>query len=484
MNFQIVDEFYQNVDKYVHNGILYFQTLLCMVYFAKFKRNVYMAKYSFLLVILVFLSCTDENMTFKIGGDYVDVKTNIRYIDTLTVHSFTVMMDSVKTSGLQSPVMLVGKYTDPEFGNISSKSYFRVSLPASKILPKDAVFDSLQLILLYNDYSAGDTTKEYTINVHRLSQTIKLNDDSYLYNTSRFTYFDELYGTETFTPRPNTNDTLWIRMNDSFGNELFDLFMDKDDKVSDNLSFLNYFRGLVISGDDTDDAILGFKFPTSSETNVKFPTMRLYYHYYDFENVSAYLDFIVSSSDYDLQFNQIQLSEPVVNFPAEQRNKLSSALSNNRSYLLAGVGLMTRFEIPYLKNLFEFHENLQIVKAELQIEPIRNTYKTIALPEEVSLYISDDLNRFGSAIIDQSNQVQIGDLEIDELYQEDTRYTFDITYYCEGKLKEESSDGSTPALLFTVTPENLYSTLDRLIIGNQRNAQNQVTLKVYYMYYE
>ena len=65
-------------------------------------------------------------------------------------------------------------------------------------------------------------------------------------------------------PKPNSGDTLWVNLDEAFGNELFNLLMTKDDRVSDNESFQNYFKGLMLSGDDSDQAILGFQFPSLS----------------------------------------------------------------------------------------------------------------------------------------------------------------------------------------------------------------------------
>ncbi len=65
-----------------------------------------MIKYFWILVLLALFSCQDQNMTFDIGSKYVDVRTTIRYVDTLTVKSYTVKLDSIRTSALTSAVLL------------------------------------------------------------------------------------------------------------------------------------------------------------------------------------------------------------------------------------------------------------------------------------------------------------------------------------------------------------------------------------------
>jgi hypothetical protein len=482
MKFAIVDKIQRTVDKYVHNGIFYFQTLLCMVYFAKFKQQVYMVRYSFILILLVCFSCKDENMTFDIGNKNIEVKTNIQYVDTLTVRSYTVKMDSVETSGLANPAIIVGKYSDPAFGEVTAQSFFRVVLPGEKISRPDiAVFDSLKLMLIYNKYYTGDTTLSYTINVHRLNKVLKPNIDGYFYNTSSIETNPELFGSANLFPKPNSSDTVWIDLDEAFGNELFNLLLAKDDQVSDNLSFLNYFKGLMLSYSESNKAIIGFKFPNAGQADN--PAMRLYYHYYDYQNISKRLDFLVQSNDINLQFNKYTLSNSVINnLPSKQTEKLPASTTHNSSYLMAGVGLVTRLEIPYLKNLSDFHDNIKIMDARLEFKPVRDSYKDFLLPVNISLYTSDDRNRFGSAVLNKSGKSQNATLQIDDLYQVNTLYTLDITSFLESKLVEEGND--IPTLLLTVSPDNLYLTLDRLILGSSLNSEDKLKLKVYYVYYQ
>src|SRR5512145_1619836 len=158
----------------------------------------------FSVLVLLFVSCSKEDMSFNIGDRYLDAKTNIRFFDTLTIHSSTVRMDSIQTSSLTAPSIVVGSYHDPEFGRISANGYFRVSLPANKNLPKDAVFDSIRLFLVYNDYYAGDTLQNITINVHRLNDKIKADKYSsqFLYNKSSVGVYPEIMGSLTFRPKP------------------------------------------------------------------------------------------------------------------------------------------------------------------------------------------------------------------------------------------------------------------------------------------
>jgi hypothetical protein len=105
-----------------------------------------------------------------------------------------------------------------------------------------------------------------------------------------------MLGTVSLTPRPNTYDTLGIRLDDNLGNELFSLIMEKDELVKENELFYNYFRGFALTYDDAGDGIVGFDFPSAAEINTGyrfFPVMRLYYHYFDYTTIYKYVDFEV-----------------------------------------------------------------------------------------------------------------------------------------------------------------------------------------------
>lgn len=443
-----------------------------------------MIKYfSFSVLMLLLISCSKEDMSFEIGSQYLDTKTSIKFFDTLTIQSYTVMMDSIQTSSLDEPGIVVGSYHDPEFGRISANGFFRVSLPSDKNLPKGSVFDSAKLILLYNDYFVGDSLQNMTINVHRLKDKIRIDKATglYLYNKSMLGVYPELMGSHTFMPRHLKNDTVWIGMNDDFGLELFNLLYNKELQVENNTNFQNYLKGFRLSSNITDKAIIGFKYPTYGSSNMKNPAIRLYFHYKQYEYKNAYVDFPIGEFDIS-QFNQFAVDDEVVDLPELQDLKVPASQLNGKSYVMAGVGVVTRFEIPYLKNLNSLHENVKIVSAVLQIEPMKNTYKNFELPEKICLYTSDNRNRFMSVLTNSRGSTQYANLVIDKVDQVETWYTFDVTSYIQKELNDESDE--TPALLLTIPPDNLYKTVERLVLGSQKNSTNKVTLKVYYMFYE
>ncbi|MBN2813312.1 MAG: DUF4270 family protein [Bacteroidales bacterium] len=441
--------------------------------------------FSICIILLALLSCADQDAPFDIGTDKVEIKTSMQFTDTFTVHTYTVMMDSIKTSGLTDQQMVIGRYQDPEFGTITANAYFRVIMPSTSLdIDNDAVFDSLKLFMKYNGYYTGDTTQVFGIAAHRLNALLKPNTDGYFYNNDTISAFTDLFGYGSFYPRPNSSDTVWINLDPAFGSELFDLMKESDDRVTDEQDFLSYFRGMMLTYDTGNKAVLGFQFPSSNSPTLSKPTMRLYYHYpTGYSTLYKYFDFAPQSDDYDLMFNHFELHNPEVDFPDELSQKVPAAsYAKGCTYVMSGIGLVTRVEIPYLQNLLSVYNNIKILDATLELEPLRNTYADIALPENLSLYNSNNRNHFLAGIANKYGDEQIATLQIDQLYQEETWYRFDVSGFLEAKLTEETDQ--VPAMLLCVTPDYLYKTVDRVIFGSQQHPENKVKLKVYYLIYE
>jgi len=452
-----------------------------------------MTKYFLLLSFLTFLfiSCTDDDQPYEIGNGKIDVKAHVGFIDTFSVKSYTVMLDSVPTSGLVNPAVLIGHYNDPEFGTITASSFFRIILPdkirasSSSIksygIQDDYVFDSLKIFLVYNKYYSGDTLAPFTINAHRLEGDM-ISDGGYFYNNDSIAAMSDLLGQATFIPNPNSSDSVWITLDNTFGSELFELMRENDFRVTETEDFFWFFKGFMLRYDDSDNAIIGFKFPNNS-SSTPMPAMRVYYHYFKPSLVREEIEFLVQSQDYTTgdghQFNQFKLLNKVIDLPIDQKNKLPVYLSNDKSFVHAGVGIVTRIEIPYLKDLYFISDEIRILDAILEIEPVENTYTELTLPTNVSLYSTDNFNHWGSQLTDKAGNTGNVTLQIDMLNQEETKYSFDITNFMTAKLEEQTD--MIPAILLTVGIEDLYMTTSRIVLGSQFHNENKIKLKIYYM---
>ncbi|MBN1158802.1 MAG: DUF4270 family protein [Bacteroidales bacterium] len=434
-----------------------------------------MARYLFIFILISFVvfGCSDDDLVFEIGEKYVDENMQILFTDTLSVRSYTVKWDSLITSGYN--IFLTGKYRDSVFGNTYCRSFVDVKLPlVTTPIPNDAVYDSLHFILVYTGYSLGDTTQPQVIRVHRLEEKLDEGEGNELYNTSSFAYDPDPYGQVVFRSRPTGRDSVIIRLSDDLGQEMFYAFKNKSEIVSEQGIFENYLKGFVIDYDESNESVLAFH---AADT---IPLMRLFYHYTDLDVVHKKIEFVLYDSD--LQFNQIRSTDTGFELPERQKDKLPAQETGNTTYLQAGTGIFTRIEIPYLKNILELSSNLEVLHAELILEPLSNSYSRKSLPMEISAYDTDNGNNFVTPLRDEFENLQIANLTIDDIFFENTRYRFDVTDFINGKLVKQTDD--VPSLLVTISPNQVFYSIDKLILGSSRHYRNDVRLEIYYMRYE
>ena len=430
------------------------------------RRNFYqITLFAFILFVLsIFNSCKENSENFTLGIQFIESQTSINLIDTFSVSLSTVILDTVSTSGTGS--LLVGNYSDATFGKINSNSYFQIGVPDGFDVENNDIYDSLNLVIKYSGYSFGDTTKGQKISVHQLTENIKLNDNDLLTSKDVFNYNQEPMGTIIYTPLPNgSTDSLVIKLSDYIGSDLFTKMQENSEVLTDDESFRNYFHGLALVTDDSyEGSIIGFNV---SDTKLILYTSR------ESSVSTEEINYTFSLKDSAKQFNNIEhnFSSSQLNKLSQQRDKLSSSETNGLSFLQGGIGLAIRVDVPALQDVLLYNRGL-IVKAELSISPSVGSYNYFKLPDYLYVYASDKLNRTNTAIASSS-------LTTDNLYNEETEYTFDITTYLNYDLSDSYIDPEN-GFLITLPPDELTTTFYRLIAdSNSKNTR----LKIYYLSY-
>ena len=328
-----------------------------------------------LFFAVTLLSCgTDTDAgEFVVGSDYLALNNKVVLIDTVTVDMSTINFDSLVTSSQNR--ILIGNYDDPIFGKVKSNSYFQLAAGSytlnngtSDTETTNYVFDSIAMILKYDNYYYGDTTKVQTFDIHRLAQKVKPNiDDNNFYNNSALNYSEESIGTISYKPRPTERDSITIKMSDAFGSAIFQKI--KKREITDFDSFSEYLKGLVlVPAASNSSSVIGFHISTSK--------VRLYYSKYqaDTEETPYIIDFTIT--DATKQFNSISLDKTgtlLQNLPLSD-SKLSSSLMNKQSFIQSGTGVACRVDFPNIKELRYISEKGAIVDAQLIFKPVSNSY--------------------------------------------------------------------------------------------------------------
>lgn len=473
-----LNEFADNNVMFSHsNKMLTMQIIILHPLNFSMKRNsIDFIKYGLLLLILpsiLVISCNKPQIQF--GQAYINSSTsNIVLVDTLSASLSTVYLDSIPTSG--SATVLAGYYNDPIFGKISASSFLELQPPPLSTLDPKSVYDSLVLIMRPNKSYYGDSTSfQQQLSVYQLISPINFPlYQNQFFNNSGFPVNPTPLGTTTTFIYPNYTDTVFIRLNDQLGDSLFNLFNAGDYSVQNTNSFISFFKGLkVTSGSMGMKAIYGFRDTV---------TMRLYYHVNGVFNTPKKLDFTYYNGD-NKQFNQIlsdRSGTPVSNFGGAYQ-VIPSETTNNSSFLQYITGFVPKIQFPTLRNLFLRPDFLKIIKAELIVTPVVQTYNPFSvLPPKLYAYPTDQTNYIGSPLLVAGTSVaQAGNFINDPIFNSNTSYTYDVTSY----LQQQINIGyinQNGLLLIQPNPASI-STFNRLVIGNQKNTGGTLQLKVYYV---
>ena len=447
-----------------------------------------MYKYLLLCVsILLLYSCERESNTYEVGNSLVSSQSKVVMIDTLTLKMSTIMKDSVITSGKSA--MLIGDIRDNTFGHVRSSSLFELT-PSSYSLATttNVVYDSIVMYLTNTDFYYGDTLKTFKMNVFPLESRIKLNNN-YLYNNSEVSYSSNSIGSAEFLPRPNTDSSfVKIRLDQSYGQNLFNLLKSKD--ANSQEYFLNFYKGLALVPSSENNAMLRFGISSSYQVQISKTTkekvsniVRLYYHTSSVngtEEVKYTLDLSPSTT---YQYNKVKSD-----FSGSQlaglspTNPIESKNLGNKTYMMAGIGVYTKVEIPHLKTLKNLYNNYKIISATLSLSPVIGYYSNnFYNPSPLYYYLGDRKNNILSTFLqsDGTMEIQVG-LSAESEFQSDYGYNFDMLSYV-NTILAETSDSNSHILIYPSSYSDVRS--GKVVLGGQKNTTNPAKLKLYILGY-
>jgi Domain of unknown function (DUF4270) len=399
---------------------------------------------------------------------------NISFIDNYAVDIATYKTDSFLTSGFRT--FTVGRHTDADFGITTAGSYITVALPNSNpIKGKTVLPDSLVLIIKPNGSYYGDTLAPFTLKVHQLTEEIENEDasDIRFYNPRTFAYQPVPVAQRSVTVRPQRGTEIGIRLPDRMAQELLTKFKNDDTDIQTETGFINYFKGLFLTTDTLQSKAL-YYFSTGATAGI----IRLYYHEFNIFSEEKYLDFPLDASR---QFNNIQHKHngtPLAAFGSFKRELKKSSSTANKAYLHNNIGTTIKISFPSLLKVKELYPYVRVMKAALVISPAPGTYNNpYQLPPALSLYTTDNNNNLLGLLLDVTGQNPLtGDLVIDNLFGEQTNYSYDITGY----INQLIADGRFSESALMLVPQGGISDrkMERLVINDQK-LNKGIQLKLY-----
>lgn len=438
------------------------------------KNNLLLLPYA-LIGMCLFSSCTKTTIDF--GSDGTDGDPNITMIDTFSVELGTLQVDSFLTNA--SEHFIAGSHTDPQLGKITVKSYFEITSPALDLRDcTNCSFDSIDIRLKVSSGYMGDTSVPFTLNLYEVTQAMNETGSSAGYNVSNFSYSSTPIATKTFMIRPSRKNEISIRLPDEFGRNFFRMMRTNSDTVTNDTRFKRYLKGLCLETSSSNNAVFYFdKTPGDS-------VMQLHYTEAGTAPVAKTAYFTVSSTDN--QFNSYTYERSgtsLAAFTPKKKQLISSTLTGNTAFMHNNSGLYPKIKFNHLYNIKELHPFVQVLRAELEIKPVANSYQPVTiypLPPSIEMRVTDNQNYIDGSALTASDGMgvytQTGNLVIDNLYGENTSYTYDIT----GFVNTVISAGVFSEYALLMVPSGAYSLAgdQRLLIGNSHSG-GSVKLKLY-----
>ena len=423
--------------------------------------------------LLIFLSITvfaliscEEEYTSLIGEDYVSINTKVYFIDSLTVRASTFQFDSLIVSNTSR--FLIGSYNDPVFGKTKSKVYTKLDNSIYDI-DNEAIYDSIALILKYDTYSYNDTIPMQRFNVYEVLEDIEPNDGSY-YNTTHFSYDTSPIGIKDVRPRPNKNDSINIKINNAFGETLFNKIKEND--INNIDEFLNDYKGLLIDADDTNTTILGFE---------KSSLLRLYYKIDDETYpINQTIDFSFNSFN---TFSHTVSNQTGTYFETilNQETILESTTTDNYCFIQSGIGIVTRIDIPFLNSLNDITGDGIVTQARLKFSLKEDVFsENLLTKDELQVFIIDEKGNVLSSLLYADGETPVtGIITNDNPEFESDVYTIDLMPFINLKQTETHEE-----YFLAIYPQDFNNSIDRYVFHDSNASDNlQMKLELTYAVY-
>jgi hypothetical protein len=331
-----------------------------------------------LAVALLFSSCEDESSI--LGFKNPNPRFKVNYVD-IPLESSVFLMDSLRTSNnfssqTETTRLLVGKYNDPDFGEIRSTAISQYFTSTGTKLKTSAVFDSVSVQLRFDFYTYGSKAPTpQTISVHEIEKELKIDSVAYYFNRSNTPYNPTALGTKTFTVDPtkfedyvedrlDTTITVSIPLEHAFGQRIFDSAIKYRDAttVADSAfvkysEFVKEFKGVAIVADDADKVV---------SFNPKATASRITLHYHDADADSLQLNLSFSGV---VNYNKIEADRSSTALSG--LNQLSQPITpdNGLRYVQSGTGVLTRLDFSRFHEFVDADSNLAMIvnSAELHL---------------------------------------------------------------------------------------------------------------------
>lgn len=429
-----------------------------------------------LAVIAILIPSCDEG-DLGLAKGFVGSSTYTSLIDSVSIRLSTIKFDSVQTSGRESG--LVGYTSNPLSGGQKAISYFSITKPESFSWDDDKeVIDSIAFIFTPNGYSIGDTTSTMSFQLHQLDEEIELNESGYLNNIDSVAYIKEPLATKDYVVWPNEGKSISIKLDNQFAEELITYMQTNKNEDDYTNMFQEEFKGFALLTDTTiTNSIIGVY---NDDDNTK---LKIYSHVVNLEKEENETEFLLRGSTYHFtQVQELNTPEPWSELTSSNI-RLSETETGSQCLMQNTKGYFIRIDFPFLNNLMEIKEQGRIVKAQLILRPVSDYVSNTDLPETFYISTINKVNALEEYLYNSSGDLLTPTLVTDNLYNENTYYSIDITSYLNTRIQETIID-TNQGLALVFPDADSGTKLDYMVLGGHYHKEFKSQLYIYYYYYD
>lgn len=455
---------------------------------------------------ILFFSCQDSFEEHEVGKDLINSDNSVFVTDTVLIKSSTVKLDSIITSNTS----LIGSYHDEFLGKIKSDAYFRIKPKSSFVLTDEynPVLDSVVVIFKPTSYYYGDTLKKQSLKVFLVEEEMKnkFDKDVNFYNTQSFKISSQVASIDDAATFPKgyrdemRDQDIRLKIEGETGEAFINTVFKEAFKIGLDNRINNYYRwkelshGICIKASDENANIFSMT-PESFK-------LRFYYH----DDISEPITKEQEEKDtsgisekgshkiFDFQLNtEVQfsnISSDRSNTPLENLVKQNQEIKSidtyntykNVSFIQAGVGLLTKINFPSVRELNKLGFDRTLLKAELIFYPLLNTQNNNERRLPILFYLNQTNSKneqLGYLMKSKSAKLSSTFVPSDQSELE-SYFSFDLTSHINLLLTD--NDRNDASLL--ITPNNLNTSFNRMILSNTGSNKRRIKLKLTYVVHE
>jgi len=367
-------------------------------------------------LVLLFFSCKDDA---AIVGFPKDARLKSYFVD-IPLNPSVIKFGAILTRNGPNDKLariMVGKYNDPNLGNIEVKGFANIAPPSVTITPTaTSVPDSLVLSLNLDFYYYGnpDSTRQH-LEVYLVGDTIQ--PSSGYYSTTAIAYGPKPIGEAYFSVKPsdwadalvlnadtdtanNIHQIVRVKLSSSLAANLLSDMINNPSLFQDINPFIGKYQGLAFVMKD-GDKIVGINpvFTGTSPTS-RNSRMRLYYSDGGVQSQADFPIYYTNNFSIGITFPGVSFSTITSDLGATPLNGIADFTdfkpSDNHMYVQSGTGIITKLDLTKFYEFVDTMDNVMFNSAEV----VLNNVGTSIVPGTVQLRVMDSTNHFRSPFVD------------------------------------------------------------------------------------